>query len=43
VPLRLVLRTQPRSVSARFWWWFQDAPTVDGRGTKFFVSFVSLV
>src|SRR5947208_11068010 len=26
VPLRLVLRTQPRSVSARFWWWFQDAP-----------------
>ena len=28
VPLRLVLRTQPRSVSARFWWWFQDAPTV---------------
>src|SRR5213595_1136708 len=26
VPLRLVLRTQPRFVSARFWWWFQDAP-----------------
>ena len=26
VPLRLVLRTQPRSVSERFWWWFQDAP-----------------
>src|SRR5213592_2298168 len=26
VALRLVLRTQPRSVSARFWWWFQDAP-----------------
>jgi hypothetical protein len=25
-PLRLVLRTQPRSVSARFWRWFQDAP-----------------
>src|SRR5204863_8623282 len=29
VPLRLVLRTQPRSVSARFWWWFQDAPAGD--------------
>src|SRR2546422_4202206 len=26
MPLRLVLRTQPRSVSARFWWWFQDEP-----------------
>jgi len=26
VPLRLVLRYKPRSVSARFWWWFQDAP-----------------
>src|SRR5207248_7310110 len=26
VSLRLVLRTQPRSVSARFWWWYQDAP-----------------
>src|SRR5437773_3720148 len=25
----MVLRTQPRSVSARFWWWFQDAPAGD--------------
>src|SRR5437867_9629023 len=32
VPLRLVLRTQPRSVSARFWWWFQDAPVRKHRG-----------
>src|SRR5439155_26640605 len=28
VALWLVLRTQPRSVSARFWWWFQDAPAL---------------
>src|SRR5437867_8355335 len=28
VSLRLVLRTQPRSVSANFWWWHQDAPRV---------------
>src|SRR5580765_2140632 len=26
VPLRLVLRTQPRSVPTRFWWRHQDAP-----------------
>src|SRR5205814_9162709 len=31
VSLRLVLRTQPRSVSARFWWWYQDAPRHGGR------------
>src|SRR5438093_4542740 len=25
----MVLRTQLHSVSARFWWWFQDAPDGD--------------
>src|SRR6266404_7165345 len=25
----MALRTQPRCVSARFWWWFQDAPAGD--------------
>ena len=30
MPLRLVLRTQPRSVSARSRWWYQDAPTSTG-------------
>src|SRR5947208_10305835 len=30
VPLRLVLRTQPRSVPV-LWWWYQDGPEAHGR------------
>src|SRR5205814_960352 len=38
VSLRLVLRTQPRSVSARFWWWYQDAPANVSRNSGLLVD-----